>query len=162
VKTGLKPADSAIFEYVATQTQARVAARRKVLHTAKKVSSMCEESGEESSDGREKALLLGFRPLSNFSRASPRFLPSWFGRRRDGLDSLANLPCSGLSFESIRCREVRQPSADQPQPVISNDQTPFFLAKYKMNQFFLLDDRLAKFTSPTICINMSIGSRTTL
>ena len=107
-------------------------------------------------------LQLGFRDLSNFSSASPRFAPAAVGRRCRGSSSLANLPCSGLSFESIRCREVRQPSADQPQPVISNDQTPFFSAKYKMDAFFLLDDRLAKFTSPTICINMIIGSFTTL
>jgi hypothetical protein len=61
---------------------------------------------------------LGFRPLSNLSSASPGFWPAFFGRRRDGLDSLANLPCHGLSFVSIRWVEVRQPSADQPQPLI--------------------------------------------
>ena len=41
-------------------------------------------------------------------------------------------------------------------------ETLEMLSKYKISAIFLLDDRLAKFTSPTICINMIIGSSTTL
>jgi hypothetical protein len=141
---------------------------------AKRLGVACDLHGKAKTEDQRRApprtsVQCDFRVLSNLqSSASPRFVSSSIGRRPlhgksgRGSSSLANLPCSGLSFGSIRCMEVRQPSADQPQPVISNDQTPLLFFKYKIECVFLLDDRLAKFTSPTICINMIIGSLATL
>ena len=80
----------------------------------------------------------------------------------DGFGDQVALEMMGKhSAFSKRPRECIEPTVlFYPILFYSNDQT-FFL-EVRVNVFFLLDDRLAKFTSPTICINMSIGSRTTL